>query len=97
MVSYWQRCQIRAHLTYLYNMYAEFLIGKTELDSEKGGVKTGGRNFGKLRYIDDTTLLTESSNYLKQLLRKLKEESAKAGLPLEPPDKNHDDRRNIQL
>ena len=42
----------------------------------------GGRNINNLRYADDTILLAESSSGLKQLLTKVKEESAKAGLHL---------------
>ena len=35
-----------------------------------------------LRYADDTTLMTESEEELKNLLMKVKEESEKAGLKL---------------
>lgn len=48
----------------LFNMYTKH-IGKTRLDSEEGGVKTGRRNINNLRYADDTILLTECSNDLK--------------------------------
>ena len=40
-----------------------------------------GRNINNLRYIDDTTLMAESEE-LKRLLMKLKEESEKVGLKL---------------
>ena len=43
-------------------------------------VKIAGRNINNLRYIDDTTLMAESEEKLKSLLRKVKEESEKAGL-----------------
>ena len=41
-----------------------------------------GRNINKLRYADNTTLMAESKEELKTLLRKVKEESEKAGLKL---------------
>ena len=44
--------------------------------------KTAGRNINKLRYVDDTTLMTESKEELKSFLMKVKEETEKAGLKL---------------
>ena len=41
-----------------------------------------GRNINHLRYADDTTLMAESKEELKNLLMKVKEESKKAGLKL---------------
>ena len=41
-----------------------------------------GRNINNLRYGDDTTLMSESEEELKSLLRKVKEESEKVGLKL---------------
>ena len=43
------------------------------------GIKTGRRNINNLRYTDDTTLMAESEE-LKRLLMKVKEESEKVGL-----------------
>ena len=43
------------------------------------GIKIAGRNINNLRYADDTTLMSESKEKLKSLLRKVKEESDKAG------------------
>ena len=45
-------------------------------------MKIAGRNIDNLRYADDTTLMTESEEELKNLLMKVKEESEKAGLKL---------------
>ena len=45
-------------------------------------MKYAGRNINNLRYADDTTLLAESIEELKNLLMKVKEESEKAGLKL---------------
>ena len=52
------------------------------LDEAKAGIKTAGRNINNLRYADDTTLMAESEEELKNLLMKVKEESEKVGLKL---------------
>ena len=44
--------------------------------------QVAGRNINNLRYADDTTLMAESEEELKNLLRKVKEESKKVGLKL---------------
>ena len=51
------------------------------LDEAQAGIKIAGRNINKLRYADDTTLITESEEELKSLLR-VKEESEKVVLKL---------------
>ena len=48
----------------------------------EAGIKIAGRNFSNLRYADDSTLMAESEEEIKSLLRKVKEESEKAGLKL---------------
>ena len=50
------------------------------LDEAQAGIKIAGRNINKLRYADDTTLMAESEEELKNLLMKMQEESEKAGL-----------------
>ena len=50
------------------------------LDEAQAGIKIAGRNVNNLRYADDTTLMAESKDELKNLLMKVKEESEKAGL-----------------
>ena len=52
------------------------------LDEAQAGIKIAGRNINNLRYAGDTTLMTESEEELKSLLRKVKEESEKVGLKL---------------
>ena len=52
------------------------------MDEAQAGIKIAGRNINNLRYADDTTLMAESEEELKSLLRKVKEESEKAGLQL---------------
>ena len=50
------------------------------LDEAQARIKIAGRNIHKLRYADDTTLMAESKEELKSLLRKVKEENEKVGL-----------------
>ena len=52
------------------------------LDEGQAGIKIAGRNINNLRYVDDTTLITENKEELKSLLMKVKEKSEKAGLKL---------------
>ena len=51
------------------------------LDETQAGIKIAGRNTNNLRYADDTTLMAESEE-LKRFLMKVKEESEKVGLTL---------------
>ena len=52
------------------------------LDVAKTGIKIAERNISNLRYADDTMLMAESEEELKNLLMKMNEESEKAGLKL---------------
>ena len=52
------------------------------LEETQAGIKIAGRNINNLRYVDDTTLMAESKEELKNLLMKVKEESEKVGLKL---------------
>ena len=51
------------------------------LEEAQAGIKISGRNITNLRYADDTTLMAETEEELKSLL-KVKEESEKVGLKL---------------
>ena len=51
------------------------------LEEAQAGIKIARRNISNLRYADDTTLMAESEEELKSIL-KLKEESKKVGLKL---------------
>ena len=53
-----------------------------QLDEAQAGFKIAGKNINNLRYADNTTLMAESEEELKNLLRKVKEESEKTGLKL---------------
>ena len=50
------------------------------MDEAQAGIKISGRNINNLKYADDTTLMAESKEDVKSLLRRVKEESEKAGL-----------------
>ena len=52
------------------------------LEEAQAAIKIAGRNINNLRYADDTTLMAESEEELKSLLRKVKEGSEKVGLKL---------------
>ena len=49
------------------------------LEETQAGIKIAGRHINNLRYADDTTLMAESEEELKSLL-KVKEKSEKVGL-----------------
>ena len=58
----------------LFNLYAEYIIRNAGLEKGQAGIKIAGRNINNLRYADDTTLMAESEEELKSLLKKVKEE-----------------------
>ena len=65
----------------LFNLYAQYIMWNAGLDEAQAGIKIAKRNINNLRYVDDTTLMTESEE-LKSFLMKVKEESGKVGLKL---------------
>ena len=65
----------------LFNLYAEYIRRNSGLDEAQAGIKISGRNINNLRYAHDTTLMAESEE-LKRLLIKVKEESKNVGLKL---------------
>ena len=67
---------------HLFNFYAEYIMRNTGLEDAQAGIKIARRNINNLRYSDDTTLMAESEEELKNLLMKVKEESEKVGLKL---------------
>ena len=66
----------------LFNLYAEYITRKSGMDKAQAGIRIARRNINKLRYADDTTLMAEREEELKNLLMKVKEESEKVGLKL---------------
>ena len=61
----------------LFNLYAEYIMRNAGLEEAQAGIKIAKRNINNLRYADDTTLVAESEEELKGLLRKVKGESEK--------------------
>ena len=64
----------------LLNVYAEYILRNAGLHEAQAGVRIAGRNINNLIYADDTTLMAESEEELKNLWMKVKEESEKVGL-----------------
>ena len=56
----------------LFNLDAEYIRRNTGLEEAEAGVKITGRNINDLRYADDTTLMAEREEELKNLLMKVK-------------------------
>ena len=59
----------------LFNLYSAYIMRNAGLEEAQAGIKIAGRNINNLRYADDTTLMAESEEELKNLLMKVKEES----------------------
>ena len=66
----------------LFNLYAEYIMRNARMEEAQAEIKIIGRNINNLRYADDTTLMAESEEELKSLLKKVKVESEKVGLKL---------------
>ena len=65
----------------LFNLHAEYIMRNAGLEEAQAGIKIARRNINNLRYADNTTLMAESEEELKSLL-KVKEESEKVVLKL---------------
>ena len=61
----------------LFKFCAEYIMRNAGLDEAQAGIKMARRNINNLRYADDTTLMAESEEELKNLLMKVKDESEK--------------------
>jgi len=66
----------------LFNLCTEYIIWNVRLNEAQAGIKIAKRNINNLRYADDTILMAEGKEELKNLLMKVKEESEKADLKL---------------
>ena len=64
----------------LFNLYVVYIMQNAGLDEAQAGVKIAGRNINNFRYADDTTLMAENKEELKNLLMKVKGKSEKVGL-----------------
>ena len=58
--------------SYLFNLYAEYILRNAGLGEAQAGIKIARRNINSLRYADDSTLMAETEE-LKSLLLKVKE------------------------
>ena len=52
----------------LFNLYAEYIMQNARLDEAQAGINIAGRNINNLRYADNTTLMAESKEELKEPL-----------------------------
>ena len=55
-----------------FNLFAEYITGNAGLDEAQAAIKIAGRNINNLKHADDTTLMEESKEKLKNLLMKVK-------------------------
>ena len=62
-----------------FNLFAEYIMQNAKLDESQAGIKTAGRNIQNLKTGNDTTLMAENEEELKNLLMRVKEKSEKAG------------------
>ena len=60
----------------------QYIMRNAGLEEAQARIKIARRNINNLRYADDTTLMAESKEELKNLLMKVKQESEKVGLKL---------------
>ena len=67
----------------LFNIYTKHIMRNARLDELQARIKIAGRNINNLSYADDTILMAESKEGLKNLLMRVKEESEKASLKLD--------------
>ena len=56
----------------LFNLYGEYIMRNAGLEEAQSGMKIASRNTNNLRYADDTTLMEESEEELKSLLKKVR-------------------------
>ena len=66
----------------LFNLYAEYIMQNARLDEPQTGIKIARRNINNLRHADDSTLMAESEEEIRNLLMRVKEESEKKWLKL---------------
>ena len=62
----------------LFSLYAQYIMGNAALDEAQAGIKVARRNINNLRHADDTTIIAESEEELKNLLMKMKKRVKKS-------------------
>ena len=70
-------CQCCILSSFLFNLYAEYIMQNSRLDEAQAGIKFTRRNINNPRYADDTTPTAEIKEELKSFLMKVKEKSEK--------------------
>ena len=75
-----QGCILSLCLLNLYSKYISYITQNARLDESQAGIKMARRNINNLSYADDTTLMAESEEELKNLLVTMKEEIEKTDL-----------------
>ena len=68
--------------SFFLNLHEEYIMWNARLDEAQARIKIARRNINKLRYADDTILMSQNEEGLKSLLMKVKKESKKADLKL---------------
>ena len=68
------------HCNPAYLTYVGYIVKNAGLDESQAEIKIAGKNINSLRYADDTTLMSESKEKLKNLLMRVKKESEKSWL-----------------
>ena len=66
----------------LFNLYMKYIMCNARLDKSQAEIKIAGSNIKNLRYADDTILVAESEEELKNFPIRVKEETEKADLKL---------------
>ena len=56
---------VRQGCTYIFNLYAEYIMRSAGLDEAQAGINIAGKNPNNLRYADDTTVMAESEEELR--------------------------------
>ena len=69
--QYWSRGAYSI-VTLFINLYAEYIMTNAGLDEAQAGIKIARRNINNIRYADDTTLMAESKEELKEDVEKVK-------------------------
>ena len=87
MEKVWCKIEKAIHWDYillpcLFKCYAEYIMQNAGLDDAQVGIKIAWRNINNFRYTNNTTLMAESKEELKNLLMKVKRRVEKAGLKL---------------
>ena len=72
---------VYCHSAYLFNLYAKYIMQNAGMDESQTGIKIAERNINNLKYAENTALMEEREEELKNAMR-VKEKSEKAGLKL---------------